>query len=322
MIRRLSTACVISLCLLTAFAAQAQPTKEALSASADVQALEINWEATQQLIFVPLAKMSLAAGSHEAQVRIHDQGQPLFFERVTFDVAAQKLSLESRAAVAPLGLQILSYHREERAWLIERLAQGAELGVEIQLNDGLYFEGSFGDLITMSDEFRNGPIQPVEGTVKFADVRAQFPAQKLCVDDCYDDHSECEVDFCYWDYDEYMCNEGCDIELDECLAIADPVCPTPTCTPSVITTDTDTVLISSQSVGWACMRDIFSSDFNASVYYNLINLTYQVTTRELRRNADCSTTWVTTGTSTYTVSCQQRTGFTCSFGWVYPSCVI
>lgn len=102
--------------------------------------------------------------------------------------------------------------------------------------------------------------------------------------------------------------------------MADPVCPPQTCTPGVITTDTDTVLIGSQSVGWACMRDVYYP--NDSVYYNLLNLTYQVTTRELRRNADCSLVWVTTGTSTFTQSCQQRTGIPCSFGWVWPACVI
>ncbi|MEM8997705.1 MAG: hypothetical protein AAGF23_23180, partial [Acidobacteriota bacterium] len=308
--RRISIVSAVSLCLLVAAAAQAQPTKENVGAAAADAQLNINWEATAQLVLVPLTAAQLDAGAHEAQVRIHEKSQPLFFERVTFDVPSKAAGLQARATPAPLGLQILAHHREERAWLLERLTEGVDLGVEIRIGDFVLYDGSFGDLVAQSDKFREGPIRPVEGAIKVADLRER-PPLKLCVDDCYDDYAECQVDFCYWDYDEYMCNEGCDMELDACLAVADPVCPTPTCTPGVITTDTDTVLIGSQYVGWACMRDIFFP--NGSVYYQLVNLTYQVTTRELRRNADCSTQWVTVGTSTTTTSCQQRTGISCSF---------
>ncbi|MEM1181729.1 MAG: hypothetical protein AAGM22_25520 [Acidobacteriota bacterium] len=315
---RLLKVSAAALCLLVASAVYAQPSAEDLAGTSYEQ-MDINWEETRQLLFVPLAKAQLDAGSHEAQVRIHQLGQPLFFERVQFDVAGEKAGFAARATT-PLGLQVLSHHREERAWLIERATAGAELTVEIRLGDFILFDGAFTKLMAQSDAFREGPVVPVGGEVKVADLRERAPL-KLCVDDCYDDYSECQVDFCYWDYDEFMCNEGCDQELDACLAIADPVCPTPTCTPSVITTDTDSVLISSQFVGTACFNDVFNP-FGGSVVYNLINLTYQVTTRELRRNADCSTTWVTVGVTTTTQACQQRTGIPCSFGFGFPACVI
>jgi len=39
-----------------------------------------------------------------------------------------------------------------------------------------------------------------------------------CEDHCDDDLDDCEVDFCYWDYDEYMCYEGCEADYDECVS--------------------------------------------------------------------------------------------------------
>lgn len=324
MIRRLSTVLLVSLCLLTSAAALAQPSQEDFS-STGIETLDIDWEATRQLIFLPLGDISLAPEAHEVRIRIHEQGQPVFFERVSFDLAPEKIAPEGRSDLVslPLGLEILSHHREERAWLLERLEKGAELSVEIHLGDALLFDGLFADLVAQSDQFRDGPLRPVGTTAKLADLRPQTRPLKFCVDDCYDDHSECQEDFCYWDYDEYMCNEGCDLELDDCLTYADPVCEPPTCTPGVITTDTDTVLIGSQNVGLACMKDIFDFTYPyGSVYYNLYNLTYRTTTRELRRAADCSTTWVTISSSTFTQSCQQYTSIPCSFGWVSPACLI
>ncbi|MEM7049848.1 MAG: hypothetical protein AAF604_09315 [Acidobacteriota bacterium] len=43
------------------------------------------------------------------------------------------------------------------------------------------------------------------------------PPPPTCEDDCARDYADCQVDFCYWDYDAYMCNTGCDLEFDDCL---------------------------------------------------------------------------------------------------------
>ncbi len=43
------------------------------------------------------------------------------------------------------------------------------------------------------------------------------PPPPSCEEYCYLDYEDCQVDFCYWDYDPYMCNIGCDDELDQCL---------------------------------------------------------------------------------------------------------
>lgn len=39
-----------------------------------------------------------------------------------------------------------------------------------------------------------------------------------CEDDCYWRRDDCLETFCHWDYDEYMCNEGCELEYQDCLA--------------------------------------------------------------------------------------------------------
>lgn len=43
------------------------------------------------------------------------------------------------------------------------------------------------------------------------------PLDPACAADCEADSEDCLVDFCYWDYDEYMCSTGCRLELDECM---------------------------------------------------------------------------------------------------------
>ncbi len=45
---------------------------------------------------------------------------------------------------------------------------------------------------------------------------ALWTAVYSCIDDCAYDYGECQVDFCYWDYDPYMCDVGCELEFDEC----------------------------------------------------------------------------------------------------------
>ncbi len=309
---------VMSLCLCIPVVVLAQPTVETVSPSA-IENLDVDWQATGELVFLPLTQ-ELEPGSHEAQIRIHDGDQPLFFERLGFTIgAAESRSANRSSKVGVSALQLLAYQPEERSWLLEALKGGADIGVEIRLGKEVVFKGSLTDVVATSDKLRDGLMVPVQATPKFADLRSEAPAFKvLCEEDCYDDYSDCQVDFCYWDYDEYMCNEGCDIELDECLEDAVPVCPTPTCTPGVISTSTSTALISSQYQGQSCMRDVYT--FNSSVYYYRYALTYQVTTTELRRNADCSTTLVVTGVSTFSTTCNQRTSFTCNFGFLYPSC--
>ncbi len=39
-----------------------------------------------------------------------------------------------------------------------------------------------------------------------------------CAEDCDDEYDDCQVDFCYWDYNAYMCNEGCNEDYLECLS--------------------------------------------------------------------------------------------------------
>ncbi len=44
------------------------------------------------------------------------------------------------------------------------------------------------------------------------------PPPPSCEEYCGLDYADCQVDFCYWDYDPYMCYTGCDLELDQCLS--------------------------------------------------------------------------------------------------------
>ena len=39
----------------------------------------------------------------------------------------------------------------------------------------------------------------------------------VCQNHCEYDLGECEEDFCYWDYNEYMCYEGCEADYLDCL---------------------------------------------------------------------------------------------------------
>lgn len=39
-----------------------------------------------------------------------------------------------------------------------------------------------------------------------------------CEDICRDAYNDCQEDFCYWDYDEFMCSTGCYDEYQACLA--------------------------------------------------------------------------------------------------------
>ncbi|MEO1367425.1 MAG: hypothetical protein AAFX50_09625, partial [Acidobacteriota bacterium] len=135
--RRISIVSAVSLCLLVAAAAQAQPTKENVGAAAADAQLNINWEATAQLVLVPLTAAQLDAGAHEAQVRIHEKSQPLFFERVTFDVAPKAAGLQARVAPArgapaPRGRPVRAHHPGQRAWRGARRAPGSDLSVEIR----------------------------------------------------------------------------------------------------------------------------------------------------------------------------------------------
>ncbi|MEM6792936.1 MAG: hypothetical protein AAF725_03085 [Acidobacteriota bacterium] len=326
MLRTRSIVFVTFLCLLlpTLAAAQAPaPRAQQAALSLESEIHEFDWEASRNLVFV--AAENLAPGPHEVQVRIEESGTPLFFERLTFRVLEEKsLSVASSEAVRTV--QLMAYNPTERAWLLERVRSGAEVRVELRLDGDLFSEGTLADLMAASDALREGKTLPYDSETRLADLRDPLGGgvqKNLCVDDCYDDYSECQVDFCYWDYDEFMCNEGCDLELDDCLAVADPVCAPPTCTPGVISTSTSSQLISLQVSGTQCFRDFFppppGNPF-AGVLYQSALLTYQVTTTERRRNADCSITTVVTGVSTATSFCHRNLGFPCSFGFGFPSC--
>jgi hypothetical protein len=39
-----------------------------------------------------------------------------------------------------------------------------------------------------------------------------------CADYCYERRDDCLETFCYWKYDPYMCNEGCESQYQDCLA--------------------------------------------------------------------------------------------------------
>lgn len=39
-----------------------------------------------------------------------------------------------------------------------------------------------------------------------------------CQDDCYWRRDDRLNTFCYWNYDEYMCNQGCEQQYQDCLA--------------------------------------------------------------------------------------------------------
>jgi hypothetical protein len=38
-----------------------------------------------------------------------------------------------------------------------------------------------------------------------------------CEDMCYQQWSFCNEEYCYWQYDQYMCQIGCDLQLEQCL---------------------------------------------------------------------------------------------------------
>ncbi len=43
------------------------------------------------------------------------------------------------------------------------------------------------------------------------------PIDPSCEAACEDEYDDCQVDFCYWDYNEFMCSEGCYYEFNQCL---------------------------------------------------------------------------------------------------------
>ncbi|MEM9557713.1 MAG: hypothetical protein AAGC60_25870 [Acidobacteriota bacterium] len=305
-------------------AESAPQTKEASprgDVPASVTQVEVDWQATKNLVFIELP--GDGAAPSEAQVRIAHRDEPLFFESVRFAPAAPQLG---SAVPTRRAMQLMAYQPEERAWLLDAL-RGAKADdadayrLEVLVDEQPLIDGALADVVRASDLLRQNTFMPLESTSRFADLRSALPT-KHCVDDCYEENSRCEEDFCYWDYDEYMCYEGCEIELDECLVDADPVCtppPPPTCTPGVVRTETDTVLTNSQYVGLDCLQSVFYP-FDGTLHYRYY-LTFQTTTTEIRRRADCTTYSVVTGVTYSNSYCYSNSYAPCGYAFIWPSCV-
>lgn len=310
-----SIALTVLACLLVPAAVLAEPGKIFNKPAPEID--------PDSLIFV---RTPDALGAYKAQVRISEKGEALFFETLNFDVeplelieAPQGPFMSEKDIAQPVmrGVQLMALQPDARVWLLERAAAGADIQVEIRLDDEIVFTGHFLDIVAGSDQLRQSFFRPIETEGRFIDLRTTV-SNKFCIDDCYDDLAQCEEDFCYWEPDQYMCDIGCEEEFDECIALNPPPCTPPTCTPAVISTDSSTSLISSQYQGLSCLRDYTYQTH--SVYYQAYYNTYLTTNRELRRNADCTTQWVTTSTTYSYNYCYRRTSFTCSGAFFFPSC--
>ncbi|MEM6455646.1 MAG: serine protease [Acidobacteriota bacterium] len=58
-------------------------------------------------------------------------------------------------------------------------------------------------------------VGPNYGWASWVDVCVR-PANADCLEDCARDYADCQVDFCYYDYDAYMCSTGCSLEFQQC----------------------------------------------------------------------------------------------------------
>lgn len=291
--------------------------------------LEIDWEATRDLVFIGLPD-HLQPGLSEVQVRVAEDHQPLFFERLTFDPSSTEpvsLSPESRGQVSPgsvqRALQVFAYQPEDLTWLLEQVRAKKAINIDILLNGESFFHGNLEELARVSDALRQDALQPLPAQSMLVDLRegdAQNAPQGYCEDDCEDDFDDCREDACYWDYDPWECEVGCEEEFWECMEFAEPCDPPPppTCTPGTISTSTSTQIVGSQFAGQACFQDFFPG---SSVLYFQYYLTYQVTTTELRRRADCTTYSVVTDVSYFNTFCYSWSGIPCSFGFGFPFCI-
>ncbi|MEM9557714.1 MAG: hypothetical protein AAGC60_25875 [Acidobacteriota bacterium] len=318
LLSRLLPFCAALFLVATAAAAGPAQTKEA-AVPEGVTQLEVNWDATQNLVFIELPSEGLAPA--EAQVRIAHRDEPLFFEGLRFAPAAVQLS---GAATERRALQLMAYQPEERAELLDALRktpadEARAYRIAVVVDGQPLIDGSLIDIVRASDTLRQDAFMPLESTSDFADLRPALPT-KLCRDDCYDDYADCRQEFCYWEYNQYMCDTGCREWRDECLAIADPTCtppPPPTCTPGVVRTETDTVLTNSQFAGLECLQSFWNEGTLHTLYY----LTYQTTTTEIRRRADCTTYSVVTGVSYSNTYCYNNSFAPCGFAFLYPFCI-
>lgn len=71
--------------------------------------------------------------------------------------------------------------------------------------------------IRVSARASNGGEGIVGGSFNYCTL---YPSSSYCYDceaECSYELSECQVDFCYWDYDQYMCQTGCDLEYQSCI---------------------------------------------------------------------------------------------------------
>lgn len=322
---RLTVLCLMAALVVPAASLAELPFEELRGAELSV---DIDWEGSRNLLFYGLPKNRVVPGTNELQVRVSKDKTPLFFESVVFEGTLDRSQLppapRGDKAFTPdfskRGVELFSLHTEELTALFEDVRQGGDIQVSLQLNGETVFEGRLRRLMKGSDSLRAGSFIAMPITSSLKDLRPVAEAQgfdKVSCDDCDSDYADCQVDFCYWDYDEYMCNTGCDLEYDACSAMCtnDP----PSCTPATLSTSTSNQLISSVFNNYSvCVASY--NPYAWDTLYDLYYLTYRQTTTETRRLADCSIQQVNVGTSYFSVYCYQYTGRYCSFGSGAPSC--
>lgn len=329
--RRLT--CLVCLTLLFSIGASAETDggKVAHTASVDPLLLEVDWEATKNLVFVELPSEGHLPS--EATARFERAGQPLFVETLRLEPTLRPTALlQARRA-----MQILAYQPDERAWLLESLRAAPkeaieDFRVEIELDGSLVVDGLLVDVLAASDALRQQGFWPVPSSSEFVDgVKAKgIPQDENCplVATCHQDHSQCRETACSGLLDAQTCLGSCDRLLKDCLSrFIEPSDPTdcgpppppPTCTPGVVGTSTTTELISSDLQGVNCLLNLF---YPYDPRYHQKHLQFhQTTVRETRRRANCTTYTVVLDVTYSSGYCYKDMYAPCSFAYQSPSCI-
>ena len=118
-----------------------------------------------------------------------------------------------------------------------------------------------------------------------------------------------------------ICGNGFCGSLENCSTCAADCGACPTC-PTNLGNETRTSILSTTVGGLSCLRDIYN--FNSSSYYQATTFNY--ITFQVQRTRECDgsiTETVVPGTTSYfSTYCYRYLNWPCSFGFIYPGCVV
>lgn len=268
--------------------------------------------------FYDIPARYLVGGAQEVQVDVALHGQPVATE--TFTLEAQG----SKDVILALFANDLGVQKTLRD-----LFRTTAKNVSIQVNVGgsMVIDESLANLVGQREKLLQRGVLPtavISESATYDFTVPELPNKfyvcgdgtcspggvfgedcETCPQDCGGSCSICGNGYC-------GPQESCSTCSADCGAC--PSCPTS------LGTENRVNLTNSQYQGLSCLKDVFNP--SASTYYNRYYNTYYHYQVERIRECDGSITEnVVPGSGYYSYNtCYQRTSFSCSFAFIYPSC--